>query len=866
MNKTLKKFIATILAVVTIFMMTLPAVYGMEFGDDDSISIIDDVLDIDYAQETYNLAFQLFKAQDTAAIKAAEQAASWAGKISTAFSVLSKFTTVVTAINGVVNLLKLFGLFGSSTSTTGPTQGEVDILKAISVLQDTVNDIDEKVDTTQETLTVEFATIGYQFNVTNYNHFKDDVWTTFYTNKVEPLVAYQNQFSDSINQKILAYAKHWIDIVDTDISKAQDIRSIYIVDENGEYTLSYSPNTNRGIDKACKNVTIDTDKNSVAYIIKVDGEDISNAINEVYEYVNVNNVNDYLIEAFEYALGEAGLRGELPEETGFTQTLCEYMYNKDADAYYDSFEEYANDLMDSLVYACTYETVNSGSFLSSKFATEVCTAYEEFANSLSGANGITSPLYAQLQMLALTHNFEGEIKEDAQTMYDYLNVLNISFASFAAMISSFADYRTTSQNEALLEKYLESKAAHKSVYKGFMTGYNNYCYTTKSFVSYYDATLRSDFLFTSENMQYTSETLLGLSVMKTHQKKSDWALWLKGYDYNFDGEDDGSETWYYTNMFNTLRRDQGNYTDEEYETIKSTEESKYSSIITSEKLELMYLTAKNNGTTLIDAIENSDVNKSGSMTTSKVLTDYETKSINSNTSMYVNKVFYPFFAYMNARYGYKFETVVDMSGTVSNSESKIKVVDTDYLNYAHYCTLSDRYAAQFLLVGTTEETSTGLYKVIQEDSLQSASRVEGSYVNIATGEVTKNTELANKAYSSTYYASYPVLGYLDNIEVHTSLTIDDPNKATYLIACEKNYGIMYESRVINAYQTLAPGATSITTADTGVEKISTFEDGDDIVEEETSGAYGIVEWIESFVKFIKHIINLFKEIFDVFTK
>ena len=100
----------------------------------------------------------------------------------------------------------------------------------------------------------------------------------------------------------------------------------------------------------------------------------------------------------------------------------------------------------------------------------------------------------QLRLLALTHGFEGQIKNEAAYLYTYFCNLTIDFGTFASMVMSLAKNKTVQECQDTSDMWWLSQ---KAIYNGlhsFITGSSNYCYLINKAIEYRDVEIKSDMI------------------------------------------------------------------------------------------------------------------------------------------------------------------------------------------------------------------------------------------------------------------------------------------------------------------------------------------------------------------------------------
>ena len=416
-----------------------------------------------------------------AAAVAEQEAKSWSAiaknYFDTAIGVVRSIGTVFTAINGAITLLKNLGIIKSEN-----TQMD-NILQGINTIQLTVDEIDKNVDEIQETLVSEFSELDLKFQEQDYNHFKDDVWAQFYTNAVLPLQEYQNEYNDDVRWLLTDFIEQY---QDADDDYPTDLRALFGKDENGADIQVYS---GKNIDDAGKALPREPktsiDSVPVEFSVTLPAKYII-ANFDKYVALTSDNCVDELIEALEKGIYQAAENKELKAYGGF-DTVWEYLTEEEKR---ETAKEYAADLADALAFFCSYSAANER-----RFASNVKSAYQNFTKWTTGSESLTSPMYAQLKMLALTHCFEGEVTSQAEKILLYLMLMDMNYSTFTETVVSLSKAHGVDDCADIKDWYLDSESALTSIYSGFFTGNPNYCYQANKVLEYKNASVESEISF-----------------------------------------------------------------------------------------------------------------------------------------------------------------------------------------------------------------------------------------------------------------------------------------------------------------------------------------------------------------------------------
>lgn len=452
--------------------------------------------------------------------KAAEAAAnSWtalAGNIlGTSMSVIRNISSIIGLVNGTVTMLKSLGIINDRNNVYD------NILEGIDSIQISVDEIDRNVDKIQETLVAEFSELDLKFQEQEYNHYKDDVWSHFYTDAVVPLAAYQNEYNDDVRWLLVSYIEQWQSNSDCPTG----LRALYGEDGNGGYMQVYSANNMNDVgEKLPRAPKVSIDSIPVEYSVTLPSEYISNNFDELTA-LNSENCVDLLTRALEKGIYEAAESNELEAYGGF-ETVWKYLSE---DEKYETAKEFAADLADSLAFTCAYNAANER-----KFASNVKSAYENFVKWLNGADSLTSPLYAQFKMLSLTHGFEGEISEEIETVLVYLSLMDMNFATFAQTVISLSKAHGESDCETIDSLWSESESNLIKEAAAFLTGNPNYCYPLGKAIEYRNINVSSSVSFTYGQWEDRGAGLSNVYTYHDIYSSTPWIVYDADSDYSAD--------------------------------------------------------------------------------------------------------------------------------------------------------------------------------------------------------------------------------------------------------------------------------------------------------------------------------------------
>lgn len=94
-------------------------------------------------------------------------------------------------------------------------------------------------------------------------------------------------------------------------------------------------------------------------------------------------------------------------------------------------------------------------------------------------------------MYCIFRSDEGEIRNDAYTLYGYLQLPDLNFASFTGMILAMSRAHSASDREAVSGLWLNSSKNLGAVCRDFLTGSPNYCYPLGKTLEYREVEIGS---------------------------------------------------------------------------------------------------------------------------------------------------------------------------------------------------------------------------------------------------------------------------------------------------------------------------------------------------------------------------------------
>lgn len=383
------------------------------------------------------------------AAKLAESAGLWTNLYNNAMSVIIPGGQIFTCVNGALNFLRTIGV------VEDPTQTKLEsIQKTVDSIRQTVREIDGKIDSLDADVEKLLTELKYKDRIDNYRNYHNQ-WTTFYNGCISRMNNLKTSYSNNLTSLIIGYGES------RQAGEKAGLRSLYDKDGNQIYSA-------RNLDSSGSSLSVcpetSDDSTPVSFCVAVpDGYiEINRNIN-----INAENCLTVLREAVKQAVINSANDGTLTAKDGFyTEWSSMSVSEKNACA-----ENTAEDLVDALVFEATHTVSNNPDFISN-----LENAFTDYCNYICENEGLISPFVSQLQMLAFTHGFEGEIKDEAAYMYSYFNNLTLEYGMFTTMVLSLAQIKTNSERENYRNMWQSSLNNIYGNLKGFITGNNNYCY------------------------------------------------------------------------------------------------------------------------------------------------------------------------------------------------------------------------------------------------------------------------------------------------------------------------------------------------------------------------------------------------------
>lgn len=473
MKKSFRALVATLLC-LTMLLPNALSVYAWPPENDADLIDLDDNF-VGLIEDSLNASAKALEKVDP---QKAAQVLNQMSTFSQGFSQFVKFVTTASYFtsffNGSIAILRMFGIMED------PTQAALARLEdCVKSIQQTVEQIDRKVDDLKSTMVSEFAEMRLNFDSQSYDA-ASAAWESFYNSCVKELDSLMDEFSESVNLRSIAYARAWQE------SDAMDLRALYGDDGKRVYAVSNLRGPGEALHAA---PTESVEGLPVDRVLTLPGSYIYGAINRSVN-VNADNLVTVLTETLSAAVLAAADAGELEISGGSATNDSAAFYAKwngyNAAQKRKAAAELAEELLDSLSFTVAHTVVNSANY-----ASRVRSAARNYSNYLNGREGLSSPVAGQLKMLSLTHGFEGEVKADVESLYAYFSLMNVNFAGFVMTVLSFSDGITSSDRESVRTGLVEAQGNIYTACKNFITGNNNYCYAFGRAVEYRNVTVTS---------------------------------------------------------------------------------------------------------------------------------------------------------------------------------------------------------------------------------------------------------------------------------------------------------------------------------------------------------------------------------------
>lgn len=537
-NIFLKKILSTMLCVGILLssgtagITTPKAISGKEIND-----ILDVILNLklddsgQMAQNGLDSAVTVLEhlKEFEKAERLAESMPTWSKVVESAYSVIGKVGMTFTMVNGAINFMRTIGIIED------PTQSALmSIQSTVDNIRSTVQDINRRTIDLQSTISRQFAEMQLEFNNAEFTS-NQLLWTTFYDDVIAPMQQYENNYSGNVTGLFIDYAEEWQD------NGNMALRTLY----NKDNEQIYSSNNIKGIGNALPvQPEQSNDDVPVEYAITLPGSYIYNGINRTV-YINADNYLTILRSSIENGVYDAAENGDLTAYSGF----YDEWNSLDSGEKTKKAKRIADDLIDALAFEVSYEAVNSGNF-----ATDVQSKFTQYCKYIRQEDNLVSPFMGQLRMLALTHGFEGQIKDEAAYLYTYFCNLTIDFGTFASMVMSLAKNKTVQECQDTSDMWWLSQKAIYNDLHSFITGSSNYCYLINKAIEYRDVEIKSDMTtqvgFRLKENEYSQLTEVEDRSYTTYYEtysSTDWKLVDLSKQYSSDSSEYSQQVAQYSN-------------------------------------------------------------------------------------------------------------------------------------------------------------------------------------------------------------------------------------------------------------------------------------------------------------------------------
>ncbi len=623
----------------------------------------------------------------------AESANTWSNVVDSAFTAIGRVGMTFTLINGSITFMRTIGLIEDPTQTA-----LMSIQSTVDNIKSKVQEVNKRTVDLQSTVSKQFAEMKLEFNNEEFTSYQL-LWTTFYNDVVYPMQQYENSYSGNVTSLFIDYAEEW------QSNDIMGLRSLY----NADGAQIYSSNNIKETGTALPvQPTQSNDETPVEYAITLPGNYIHKGINSTV-FINADNYMKILKSSIENGVFEAAENGDLTAYSGFYDKWNTLNNSQKTEL----SKNIAADLIDALAFEISYEAANTGNF-----ASDVQSKFNQYCNYIRQNDNLISPFVGQLKMLALTHGFEGQIKDDAAYLYTYFCNQTIDFGTFASMIMSLAQNKTAQDRENTKNIWWLSQKAVYNDLNSFITGSSNYCYLINKTIEYRDVELKSD--MTTQVGYQLAENEYG--ELSSFEKR-----WVTTYYETYSSTD-----WEIIDRSKQYSSDRTEYSNQ----VKQYSRELKNSMISSDEAMLIFCMYKS---------ELSGGNFSGSFT------DY---LVDNNVAVKGS--------YDSTQWHESFNT--DMITSLSQPE-EFSLSDGEYMNNVS----SNPYCDYFGYVSSMN-VNTGNKSDIENQYFHIHDRIKGDVFNLSTGNVAKNITVAARAFYGENHLlwsmdEYAFFANADNIEI-----------------------------------------------------------------------------------------------------
>lgn len=116
-------------------------------------------------------------------------------------------------------------------------------------------------------------------------------------------------------------------------------------------------------------------------------------------------------------------------------------------------------------------------------------AYDAYLNYSKGITDVGSVLDAELDILFLTHGFEGEVKQQVKDILDSMNVQSGVYATMTLTLMKQNGRESEKRLNDVVNSWTAATNKIEEKQKSALTNHDNYCYITKSLVNYEERTM-----------------------------------------------------------------------------------------------------------------------------------------------------------------------------------------------------------------------------------------------------------------------------------------------------------------------------------------------------------------------------------------
>ncbi|MDO4490930.1 MAG: hypothetical protein Q4B85_07690 [Lachnospiraceae bacterium] len=277
--------------------------------------------------------------------------------------------------------------------------------------------------------------------------------------------------------------------------------SIYFAENpDGKIIQVYSYETDQDPEYSVEDYRIMKEKT-----IRLDKKSVARAVSNAGTF-NVNTYREKLPKALADEIMAQANAGKLTAGKEFYSRWN----SSDAEKKAELAAELADQAFNSITSSISKEKMEK-----SNLATDAYAAFVQCCKDLTSA---ASAVNAELKILYLTHNFEGEVKEQLLQILDSMNVTIGAYANMTLTMMHQNSSQPEKRIEQVLQIWTDVTEKLNSDRKTALTGYDNYCYLTNSLLTYEERELNFENHITtnhkSSNAAYYSNSFKAESPLR----------------------------------------------------------------------------------------------------------------------------------------------------------------------------------------------------------------------------------------------------------------------------------------------------------------------------------------------------------------